>query len=762
MLRKIISIKSVGRFSSYGASGDVALKRYNLVFGENGRGKTTLCAIFRSLQLDDGDHIIGRTTLGSADRPEVAILLDSGAVNFTNGVWTASLPDIAIFDATFVAENVHSGDVVDIDHRRSLYGIIVGKRGVQLAKQIDDLDGEVRQKNTELREKVAAVQVHSGRMTFEGFVRLPEDPAIDEKIAAKERELEAVKQTAQIRDRALLSNLTLPAFTLQPFEALLNKTLEGVAADAEQRVAQQIKMHNMGARGQAWISEGVGYIHDTTDCPFCGQSLAGAAGIIATYMSFFSQAYNAQRSEIAAMRRQIDTAFSDREVANLQAKALQNTAGVEYWTRFSDIAAPAIEADKAGEAFRALRQSALALLDRKAAAPLEVIAPDVVFTNAMARLIVMQQAVTDYNHAIGTANAIIAAKKTATQAADVARVEGELSDLRTTKKRHQPDAIQACTEHARALTEKKRIEERKAAIRVQLDQHTKQVIGRYEQTINQLLDDFHAGFRITGTKHDYLGGVAGSSYQILINNRPVDLGDSETPIDKPSFRNTLSAGDKSTLALAFFLAQLAQDPDKAKKIVIFDDPSNSQDSFRKDCTVQKIKKCGHDCTQVIVLSHDMFFLKRIWDRIQDQAADRKCLELARIGLFNTTICEWDIDEATQDRYRADRNVLTNFYHAADGQPRDVVQKIRPVLETYCKNLAVDILAPTDTLGVMIGKIRAVGAGHQLFPLCDGIEELNLYTSRYHHGENLNAATEPINDTELQGYVRRTLEMTGGC
>jgi wobble nucleotide-excising tRNase len=114
-----------------------------------------------------------------------------------------------------------------------------------------------------------------------------------------------------------------------------------------------------------------------------------------------------------------------------------------------------------------------------------------------------------------------------------------------------------------------------------------QVIGRYEQTINQLLDDFHAGFRITGTKHDYLGGVAGSSYQILINNKPVDLGDSETPIDKPSFRNTLSAGDKSTLALAFFLAQLAQDPDKAKKIVIFDDPFNSQDSFRKDWRVAR-------------------------------------------------------------------------------------------------------------------------------------------------------------------------------
>src|SRR5260370_38709306 len=138
-------------------------------------------------------------------------------------------------------------------------------------------------------------------MTFEALVTLPADPAIDEKISEKERELEAVKQAAQIRDRAALSNLTLPAFPRPAFEALLNKTLEGVAADAEQRVAQQIKMHNMGARGQAWISESVAYIHGTTDCPFLAQSLGGAAGIIAAYGSFLRQAYNPLRSEISTM-----------------------------------------------------------------------------------------------------------------------------------------------------------------------------------------------------------------------------------------------------------------------------------------------------------------------------------------------------------------------------------------------------------------------------------------------------------------------------
>jgi wobble nucleotide-excising tRNase len=308
-------------------------------------------------------------------------------------------------------------------------------------------------------------------------------------------------------------------------------------------------------------------------------------------------------------------------------------------------------------------------------------------------------------------------------------IQKDLASLRRIKARYAPGATKACKEYSDALLEKKAIEDQKAAVRGQLDGYSATVIGQYERTINHLLEDFQAGFRITGTAHGYPGGVPSSTYQILINNTPVDLGDAGTPLDAASFRNTLSAGDKSTLALAFFLAQLAQDPGRAAKIVVFDDPFNSQDNFRKDCTIQKIKRCGESCAQVLVLSHDQSFLKRIWDRLYTPA-DRKCLEMARIGQYNTTICEWDIEKATQDQYKADRKALRDYYHASEGKQRDVIQKIRPVLETYCKNLGGSTLSESDTLGVMVGKIRVAGTGHQLFPLCDGLEELEQFLRSY--------------------------------
>ena len=93
----------------------------------------------------------------------------------------------------------------------------------------------------------------------------------------------------------------------------------------------------------------------------------------------------------------------------------------------------------------------------------------------------------------------------------------------------------------------------------------------------------------------------------------------------------------------------------------------------------------------------MGFLKRIWDRLDKQTAERKCLQMTRIGLRNTAICEWDIDQATQDQFKADRAALSNFYLTNDGNPRDVVQKVRPVLETYSRYLEGGVIADVSAL-----------------------------------------------------------------
>ena len=758
-IRKIISVKNVGRFHNYNASGDVTLKRFTLVFAENGRGKTTLCDILRSVQHSDPAPVNGRRTIGNSGTPEINILTDTGNLTFGAGVWSGDLPALAIFDSTFVFQNIYSGDVVNLNHRRNLYRVIIGKDGVDLARKVDELDADIRTKTAEIRDRRAFVQSHTPQgFDVDIFVRLEPDPDIEAKINTKQMELEAVRQADQLRARAALTTLAIPMMPGN-FESLLTATLEGLAADAGNRVAAQVQSHGMQTRGEPWLSEGLGYLRNN-NCPFCDQSVAGSA-LIEAYKTHFSSAYRALQRQIETLRATIESTLGDRAIAQAERTVDTNEAAAEFWARYCDITRPTLtETVSIGDVLRVLRNTALRLVDQKATMPLEPIVPDRAYTDAYTAVESLRELATKYNSAVQKSNASISTKKLATGSARKETVEDALRQLQAVRSRQQPAAIAACQALDNAVQEKKALEEQKTVARTKLDEHTNRVIGRYENTINDLLDDFQAGFRITGTKHIYPGGVPCSSFQIEINGAPVDLGDAETPIGVPSFRNTLSSGDKSTLALAFFLAELEHDRDRTSRIVVFDDPFNSQDAFRKDHTVEQIRKCGERCTQVIVLSHDQGFLKRLWERLVPQSAERKCLQLARIGVRNTAISEWDIEKATQQRFTADIRALANYYNAGEGEPREIVGKLRPVLETYCRNLYPSQFPEADMLAAIITKIRLQGPTHDLADVVDDIETINLYTRRYHHGESPQPSTEAINDTELQGFVRKTLAITG--
>ena len=757
MLQRVISIKSVGRFRNCAALGDVTFRRFTLIFAENGRGKTTLCAILRSLFTNTAALIIGRKTLGSPDQPEVQLLTTAGNVVFRNGSWNVAFPDIAVFDGTYVSENVFAGDVVHTDHRRNLYRVIIGAQGVALAGQLNNLDEQIRTKNNEIRDNRTAMQVHIPTgMTVETFIALTEDVEIDGKITAKEQDLQAVRRTAQLQLRPGLTAMTVPIFPAA-FAQLLAKTFANVSADAERRVAEHIARHPMQARGETWLSEGLGYVNHE-ECPFCGQGVAGI-DLVQAYRALFSREYHALRDEVTGLSGQVDTAIGDPVAAAIDQTVVQNNGRVEFWREYCELVPPVppTEGTVAG-VMRTLRQSAQALLQLKAGTPLDAVAPGEDFTQALAAFEVLRTDLGTYNAAVATANAAIAARKRQAQATNVRDVETALAKLKAQKARHTDEVRALCASEVRLQGEKTTLEEEKTRAREQLDAHTQQVITLYGQSINRYLERINAGFRITTPTHTYRGGPPSTSYQILINQNAVDLGDAETPADRPSFRNTLSAGDRSTLALAFFLAQLEQDANRATKVIVFDDPFTSMDSFRRNHTVHQIYRCGEVCAQVVVLSHEATFLKLLWDRVP--AADRKTLQLARVGEDNTTIAEWDIEKAVQARYRADIDTLTRFFSVGNGERMDVIQKIRPVLEGYCRNLYPTQFGEQEMMGSMVQKIRDAGTAHPLYPIVEDLDELNMYCRRYHHAENPNAATEPIDDAEPQGYVKRTLKLAG--
>ncbi|MET4808127.1 AAA family ATPase [Limibacillus sp. MBR-115] len=758
-IKKFLSVKNVGRLVNCAQKGP-ELNRYNLFFAENGRGKTTLCAVLRSLQTGEHEHITERTTIAPvASDPEAAIRLDAGTATYKTQAWSGTAPEIAIFDATFVARNVHAGEYVSRDHRTNLLQVIIGETGVKLAEAVNKLDESIREKNSEIGRAKKAIQPHlPNGAKLEQFLDLAEDPDIDNKIAAKTKGLGATKQAEQIRTRSALSQASVPVLP-DDFDSVLSKTLADVSADAETRLREQIDRHEMHERGQAWISEGLGYIRNES-CPFCGQSTKGLA-LVDAYKQFFSESYAALIDEIDALATAIDSAFGDTALATLGTTFANNEAGAQFWKQFAAIDVNEVDHEGAVAApARALRKAALALVESKRKSPLTPISADEEFKTAKAKYDKAAALLQGYNKEIAAANTAVSEQKERAKTADPAAIEKEIAGLGLIKLRHDPKVKPLCTEYQTLNADKKKLDDDKAAAKDKLDNHADRTISAYEKTINKLLDGFGAGFSITNSKKTYVGGTPSSVYQILINKHAVDLGDGTTPSGQPCFRTTLSAGDKSTLALAFFLAQLDHDPRKADRIVVFDDPFNSQDRSRRERTAELLKKYGRECAQLLLLSHDPHFLNLVHTKLPK--AERHALQLSRAPDNATTIEEWDVEKETQDGYFKDHAALSSYRLNGAKDLIDIARKIRPVLEGYHRYRFPHQFPDNEWLGDMIRRIRDSAGVHPMHPALEELESINDFSKKYHHDTNPGKAdNEPINDGELQGYVQRTLAIVGG-
>lgn len=764
MIEKFISIKNIGRFRDCSPRGDVTFRKLNLLFAENGRGKTTLCAILRSLQSGQPEFILERKTLGTSEPPSVQIRIGGNNLTFGTNGWLGTHQDITVFDSVFVHDNVYAGDYVGHDHKKNLYYVIVGVQGVQLAKKIEELDGKIRDANSDIRrKKEAASRTLPNGVTLEAYLKWQPDENIESKIQEKNKEVTNLQRTlekaTEIQSRGLLSKITLPDFP-SDFMTILTKQLEDITADAETRVRQQIAAHNMGAHGESWLSQGLGFL--TNDkCPFCGQAITGI-DLIATYRSHFNVAYKNLKQEVAKLTQKVINSIGESSLNPVQKTVSNNLTLVEFWKQFTEVGLPSFAFEDARTKYSTLLNSASALAQRKQQSPTEAITPGDDFQSALNEVAALRESVSAYNTAVDSANSLINKQKTTSQqGAGINALKKELADLEAKKKRFDPEVEQACNGYNDALTAKKALDIQKSAIRDQLDQYCQEIIQTYENAINTYLDQFNTGFRIINSRHKYTGGTPSSLYQIQINNCAVNLGDSRTQAGTPCFKTTLSSGDRSALALAFFLAAMKQDIDIGNKIVALDDPFTSQDRFRRTCTQQLIRQLASAAKQVIVLSHDPFFLRLIWENYP--ATDIKCLQMCR-SCDNTIIGEWDIETETQSTYMKNYSVLLNFYRNRNGTPLAVARSIRPFIEGLYRVRFPGHFQPHEWLGDFIGKIRMANEDDGLFHAkadLPEIEGINDYSKKYHHDQNPNADSETISDDELHGFVKRTLRLVGG-
>ena len=224
----------------------------------------------------------------------------------------------------------------------------------------------------------------------------------------------------------------------------------------------------------------------------------------------------------------------------------------------------------------------------------------------------------------------------------------------------------------------------------------------------------------------------------------------------PSFRNTLSAGDRNTLALAFFFAALDQSANLANLIVVIDDPVSSLDDHRSLTTVQEMRRLMQRTAQVVVLSHNKPFLCALWEGADTTL--RAALEFVREG-DGSSIRAWDVTRDMVTEHDRRHALLRGYIESAGNNSREVAESLRPVLEAFVRVAFPQYYPPGSLLGPFRGLCKQrVGTPREILSQTDinELRDLTEYANRFHHDTNTTWQSQHINDAQLLDFVRRTL------
>jgi wobble nucleotide-excising tRNase len=759
VLDRLQLIRNVGKFDSVNAGAQLPFSKLTLIYAENGRGKTTLAAILRSLSDGNPELILERKRLTTTNRPHVVLNANGVQYKFQEGAWSATLPDIAVFDDAFVAQNVCSGIDIQTEHRQNLHELILGAQGVALNTALQAHIAKIEEHNRELRTRSDAIpaSIRAG-LPVEGFCALSANPRIADDIKEAERNLSAAKASDAVRQEKEFATVELPSFEIATINSLLVRDLPNLDANA----ATQVQAHfgTLGDGAEGWVADGVRRIdpasrgHDHDVCPFCAQDLRSSR-MIDHYRAYFSEGYANLKSAIRDQISRIQATHAG-DVPDAFERAVRIAEQRrQFWKDFTIVPEFSLDTAGVGRAWKVARDAVLAQLQAKAAAPLEQMELSKATLEAIAKFDEFRSVVAGASTSLSAANAQIQIVKERASTANVAALSSDLAKLKAAEARHTEQISPLCQAVLNEKAAKVTTETLRDQARESLDRYRQTVFPAYETSINAYLQKFNAGFRLGSVASVNIRQGSSCTYNVVINDVAVALTP-PTP-SSPSFRNTLSAGDRNTLALAFFFAALDQDPCLAHKIVVIDDPMTSLDEHRSLTTIQEMRRLINKVDQVIVLSHSKPFLCGLWDSAD--RIGRSAIKITR-DLEGSSLATWHVDQDSVTEHDKRHSMVVGYVASNNtADERAVASALRSILESFVRVAYPEDFPPGSLLGPFLNTCRQrIGRPNQILGPGDvnELQDLLDYGNKFHHDSNPAWETEVINDLQLQHFCTRTL------
>lgn len=578
-LRRVSRLRGCGVFRNFSWPAELPdFGRYNLIYGWNGTGKTTLSRLLRALELRKLPPL-GQATVRIDDH-------DVASPDFPQ----ATLP-IRVFNRDLVNESIFpkgGGDVPPI--------FIVGKESVEKQKEADRLkqkrteaDSEWNSARARYQEAERALYRYcqdrarvikdtlrsSGQNPFNNYNKsdfrsraeqmVKDDDAASHCLSDSEREALLVQHQGTPKAKLAEINYRLPDLKglADTTSALLKKTV----------VSAAIRSLKDDAEVADWTRRGLGLhkVRYADKCLFCEQPLP--EGRLADLEAHFNAEYEQFMREIDDQIRKLESIRNKALELKLPSRAeFYDDIAVEYETA-EGVLRKAVDAarefvNSLGNALEKKRAKAFEAL------PMDVTAPEI-NTDAVEAV---NKAIRKHNRATEDFEKRV---RSARERLAMDFIAADIDEF----KRLQ-DAVQ--TASAESKTAKERFDALNAKI-----QEVEDEIIEHRQPAEDLNKDL---------RH-YLGhgelqlAVKDTGYTITRNGEPALM---------------LSEGEMTAIALLYFLKSLEdRDFELANGVVVLDDPVSSLDANAMHLAFSLMRDRTAHAGQLFVLTHNFAFFRQV-------------------------------------------------------------------------------------------------------------------------------------------------------
>lgn len=774
MFHKIVKLNNIKQLNHLSPP-DHEFGLLNLIYGNNGSGKSTICKVLNILNEKDYSLLGKLKSIECNENDNVDfnfLFMEDGKSKSITGKNIAELKwGFKVFNQEFIDNNVYAGSKVASSNLKNYHDFCLGDASVEKQNEINLLKLE-NETNVDLANviKQKIESKFNFNMNLKDVIKIKGKKKFDveAEINNLNKKLIDISDVSVIKLRAKPQKISYlkPVIDLNFFDISLDSITKEAKVKVDVHIAEHLK-----ERDVAWLENGVALITDKENCPFCAQPLSKSP-IYSMFTDFLGNEYDSAVSkfETDSSSTYLKLSQKCKDLDGIKNVIESNEIAINTWKDKVKLTNLNCDTNYIVECFYDL----LAELDSAVNKKLKDIFLVVDFSALELKFdTLFNQIDFDiYNQNIDKLNDAIDDYLMTLDQESVDDVKRSILDAENYKLKHQEDTLSDLANHASYEKKRKDNEAKIKSLREEIATEQEELISKHKTEINNLLVGFNSNIRIVEINRDNKagGGNTRFKFKIAFLGRELSLENEEE--SKFLLTEAMSMGDKSALALAFFLSKFKSKVNE-NDIIVFDDPMSSLDSHRRNKTIVELSDILNKGTQVFVFSHDATFLTDM-KKYSGNSSFTKCYELSvnisdlneydanSSKVFKTKIIyKNDFDSYVKHSYELEYKTLHAFVKSPTEEAKVAIARlIRPILEAYMRMHLPNHFTEGHWLGEMISLIR--GETDKNSPLYDSsnclgkIAQINDFSKSYHHADGFDTKIRELNVQELHVVAKDTL------